>query len=541
MKTINFKNICHKFQFIWLVVALIGAFSLFACSDDDDDKATTSIEFPDLQTIYVTAGDNTTLNFTASARFILTSSQNWCTFDGEISYSGEAGQQQVPLTISTQGLSQDSDDEATITMTMEGEAKAIATVIRSASGVEVTIYDEEDNEVSQMMAGYSSYNYYTITANFEFTAIELPEWLDIDGVIYSTSGTPVKFGLKVKDESAYYKYRQETEIAIGNRDTTITYPINIVYEGMDPEAIVISRATTDFDIIRIPTFNWVISQDGKTFSNEGDKYTPTFTVDVLNDDYVIVKIERIGNDYKFGVDSKYNSSKTYSDVTWQHITDDSQGNISFTVDAIESGSRQGYILAFPRSSYETIQEDLLNALVNVDDEDETEQSEQWDIRYKYLQNNTLIGFTQAEESTDVFIVVNGINPLEVYTLEDNYSGSYYTTLESKLQSEYATTDIQWLQYDANQWTDLLYPINYLITPLPLDKEAEWAWDAIVFDADGNNAEAADSPYNLAIEPQSYDGTYPCLGFQMLEDPHMAFYMVFTDTEGKVRIFVLYDK
>ncbi|MCD8209998.1 MAG: DUF5003 domain-containing protein [Prevotella sp.] len=547
MKTImNIKDITLRGLFSLMMIALMSLFGFTSCSDDDDDVISTKSSFPTLQEIYVNAGDNTTLSFTASARFILTSSQNWCTFDGEITYSGEAGDQQVPLTISRTGQSQDSVSVATITMIIGEESQAIATVTRSASDTEITIYDEDGNEISLLTAGYSNYIYYTITANFDFNAIELPDWLDLDGTIYSTKDTPTKVGLKVKDEASYFKYPQDAEVAISNESGTIIYPIQIVYDGMDADEIKITMSTSRTDVIRIPTWNWEISQDGKTYKNEGETYgSIAFSLDALNDDYVVVKMERHGDDYKIGVDSRYNSSRSYTDVDWIHLSDDGKGGITFTVDALDEGSRIGYILAFPRKTYETIQEDLLYAIVNVDDADETEQAEMGDIRYTYQQHNSLIGFTQEEESTDLFVVVSGLDQNTKFVLEDTYSGSTYTSLESELQAKYNTTDIQWLKYDANQWDKAYYeyPVNYLITPLPLDKDAEWGWfeNSFVYDANGNNAEANDD-YDLAIEPQNYQGLYPCLGFQMLEkDPHMAFYFPFIDDDGNVRIFVLYDK
>ncbi len=548
MKTTNFKNsanITFKVMSCWVMVALMVVFGFTSCSDDDDDVISTKASFPTLQNIYVNAGDNTTLNFTASSRFILTSSQNWCTFDGEITYNGEAGDQQVPLTISYTGQSQDSVSVATITMIIGEESQAIATVTRSASDTQVTIYDEDGNEISMLTVGYNTYLNYTITANFAFTATEIPDWLEVNGAIYSTKDTPDEIGLKIKDDPSYYKYPQEMEIAISNESGTIVYPIQIVYEGMDSEDIVITTTSSREDVIRIPTWNWDVSQDGTSFSNAGEKYPSlAYRVDALNDDYVVVKMERHGDDYKIGVDSRYNSSRTYSDVDWIHLSDDGKGGITFTVDALDEGSRIGYILAFPRKVYETIQEDLLYAIVNIDDADETEQSEMGDIRYTYQQHNSLIGFTQEEESTDLFVVVSGIDQDTKFTLEDTYTGSTYTSLEAELQAKYNTTDIQWLQYDANQWdkTYYEYPVNYLITPLPLDKDAEWGWfeNSFVYDANGDNAEENDS-YKLHIEPQNYQATYPCLGFQMDEDPHIAFYFPFIDDDGNVRIFVLYDK
>ncbi len=506
-----------RFQIGWLFICLFTALSMSACSDDDE----TPIEpfrFPEAQTLYVSAGETTSLSFSVNGAWILTSSQTWCTFNGELTTSGDAGSHTITLTITDVDQSLDADTEAAITMTAEGQSVVIATIIRSASGAEIIILNAAGEEVTEMKAGYSEYLYYTLTANYEFSVAVQSDWLEIDGTLYSTANTPVTVGLKVTDEANYYKYEQVGEVVLTNPEGSITKAIAISYPGMDADAIVISAPTRS-------AWHWEVSADGLTFSQEGTEYEPFFTLNALNDDYVVVCMEVSTDGYLFGVDSRYGSEPTYEDVTWLHIEDDGAGEILVTADAAESQSREAYLFAFPRAVYETIQGDLLSAII---DDDE--------VLYEYLQNNTLMQLTQnAEVAGDkaLFVVTDGMYTQE-FELEYTYSGPI-SGFQDLLEQKYGTTDIAFLKYTVGT--------TYIFSALPLNVSNEWMYEPTEFCwADGADA-WNDSETYLSIEGTNYykgSLNYPATQITFNYDPYDTIYMVFTDDAGGKRIMVFYN-
>lgn len=391
------KTLCKS----WLFIGLLMAFCLTACSDDDDDTVTPV--FPEKQNIICNAGQTKEFTFTANTNWSLASSAIWCKFQTndtkEFVLSGTAGTQTVTILVTSDDQKVDNVSVAKLELTMGGQTIVIGEITRSAVDYELKIYDLEGNEIHELNVGYQTYTPFKVKANFRFAATNLPGWVDLEGnALVGVVDREVKGGLKIIEDESREKYpvkaSEENVIIFSDENGKAFYSFPVFYNGMTPEKI----------DIQIPTSyatNWIVSMDGKTFTQKstggstGDatiqKRMP-FTIKTLNDDYVLVYMEE-WEDFQ----GNKNISEIDASMQWIHCNGE-KGKINLTIDEYspnigwgEPESRTGYVLAFSRAEYESIKDNLEETIV-----------ENGEIAYKYEQRNLLIGFTQKEvkEETD---------------------------------------------------------------------------------------------------------------------------------------------
>lgn len=411
------RELQQKFSMNWFFIGLVMALSVSACSDDDDEVAPT---FPAKQTIDTNADKTHEFTFDAGADWQLTSSAIWCRFivDGEEEYSlsGNAGEQTITLKITDEAQKFDARTTAQLTLTMGGNKAIIADVVRNAKGRELKIYDENGNEIEKIEVGYNDYKSFVVKANFHFAATNRPEWLEIAGnaVVGSASDQKGVTGkVKVVTEPKYSKYEQtDGTITFADDEGLASYTIPLVYKGMDRDAIAVTSPTAN-------KWNWVVSLDGKTFSQEGSsgassststttyKNSLPFTVQAYNDEFATVYIE------------EYNGSFTADAYEWIELKGQ-KGDMRLVVNASDRGERTGYVLSFPNQVYDEIKDNLIGNIM-----------QNGEIKYEYEQKNLLLQFTQKDKGNSgeaQFTVTDGqtAQPVECteYTGE---SANYFKT------------------------------------------------------------------------------------------------------------------
>lgn len=377
------RELQQKFGMNWFFIGLVMALCVSACSDDDDEVAPT---FPAKQTIDTNANKTQEFTFDAAANWQLTSSAIWCHFivDGikEYSLSGNAGKQTVTIEITDEAQKFDARTTAQLTLMMGGDKAIIADVVRNAKGRELKIYDEKGNEIEKIEVGYNDYKSFVVKANFHFAATNRPEWLEIAGnsIVGSASDQNGVTGkVKVVKDPQYSKYEQTNgTITFADDEGLASYTIPLVYKGMDRDDIVVTSPTAN-------RWNWIVSLDGKTFSQEGSSGASSststtayknglpFTIQAYNDEFTTVYIE----DYK---------GTFYDDAYSWMILKGQKGNMRLTVDPLQNGERIGYVLSFPNQVYEEIKGDLIGNIM-----------ENGEIKYEYEQKNLLIQFTQKDK------------------------------------------------------------------------------------------------------------------------------------------------
>ena len=385
-------NICRMITFALL------AFTLGACSDDDDDI---TIEFPQQQELTCNAGETADLTFKATTDWQLTSSATWCKFlvndVEEFATSGAAGEQSITIKAGTEAFGHEIST-ANITMTMGDRKAVIAKVSRSAKGYELKIYNEEGKELNSLEVGYDKFSKFVVKANFRFAATNRPNWVELEGgSMVGSADNATTGGLRIVQNGIAEKYpvtvedKQMIEFADENGKASFKFPLT--FKGMDEEEILVTGVNEN-------PYDWTVSLDGKTFIQESTggltgetakttyKYRLPFTIKALNDDFEILYLEK----YTLEGATLYKSS-TAGEVDWMSF-DYKTSTLSVSASYVEE--REGLVFALPRTVYDRVAEDIWSSeFFEFDMETSTK-----DIAYKFLQNNLLIDFVQKDKKEE---------------------------------------------------------------------------------------------------------------------------------------------
>ena len=345
---------------LWLMILMVSM-TIGAISCGGDTSATS--QFPDTEIIKCSAGDHKDLVFTADNNWRLSSDAEWCKFQtssGNLQdISGRAGTHTITLVISNDQI-KDSVTYANITIIMGGKKSVIARVERDPDKFNLKVFvkvkkdDVKDdcyvpiNDVIEV--GYGKYTCIVIWANFDFVAVEYPEWVEVVGdAIVGTANKETEAFMRIVPNGSRERYpitkEEGYEIVFsdvnGNPDKTFTY--SIAYSGMGEDEIAINGPTAE-------EFGWEITPDGKHFTQiTADDTTVTFENELLykiianNDIFDMIYIENV---IERGIPSFV--VYTDDDDCWMHFDKE---RMALTVDPTET-LRYGYVLALPHGKYE---------------------------------------------------------------------------------------------------------------------------------------------------------------------------------------------
>jgi len=406
----------------WLLLGLTAVlvFGTNACSSSDDEPATPA--FPDaVQTISCTAESEANFTFTANMEWKLSSNKAWCTLAGTgmegQNISGKPGSQSIKVKVSGEGQSFESA-KASLTLSMGGQSKVVAEVLRAGKAYELKVYDADGQEVKSLSISSEGTLEFSVEANFECGLTGIPNWLEVE-LTSDNNITGKKNGVATVKEAYVKDPQTEATLTFSNELGTASFPVSVTYAGMDPKAIIVRS----LDIESGSMWGWNVSLDGKTFSRMNDLTSNedviegkmSFNVVALNDAYKPVFIEERDGEYIF------------DKVDWMHLEADGE-TATLTVDASDK-KRNGIVLVFPIAVYDAIKGDLEDNII-----------EDGDIKYEYEQRNFLVAFTQKNDSGTGFIVKNGLSQSEyVCEPETNEDNLAYFTSEFSVEEIYTTS------------------------------------------------------------------------------------------------------
>ena len=342
-----------------LSIVLMAAVALCAVSCGEKEEATPHL--PDMKTIKCSAGDRPEFVFTAQNNWRLSSDAVWCKFQtsgGNLQdISGRAGTHKILLTISNEQI-KDRVTYANITIIMGSKRAVIATIERAPDHYYLKVYDvtETPTTDNEIKISYDGYTPILIEANFDFVAVDYPDWVDIlDGSISGIAGERINAYVRIVsngDRERFPIKKEEGYVIVFsdiNHSEEKTFSCPIVYNGMGDYSLVIEGPTAD-------EFGWEVTPDGKSFSQLAEDDTVvTFENELLynivaqKNVYHIVYVENI-------IDRGMPSFKTYTedDKCWMHFDKE---RMSLTVDATNE-LRYGYVMAIPKGIYNIIGIDL---------------------------------------------------------------------------------------------------------------------------------------------------------------------------------------
>lgn len=351
MKT---ANICLRF----LIAIVTLSFSLVACEKENVEVK----YFPSTQTIECEAGERPSFSFTMDRNWHISSNALWCTFlssAGEVhDMSGGAGTHTITLRISDLDIKKEPTT-ATITMKVEDKEAVIVNVVRAAEKSTITIYDSEGAKAESIRIGYDEYVSFGIEANFRFAAVEVPEWVDIEGgSVAGNAKERVEAKVRIVCDGYRERYAITADaghsITFGDESGNVRISIPIIYDGMGGDKLTIIAPSHN-------NFDWEASLDGKQLrqlNEETGEYliynTPLkYTVVAMNDDFEIVALEKV---IECGMPSYRENAE------WMHFD---KTSMALTFDAAEH-TRYGLVLALPRDTYNSVRADLKGNLFEMD-------------------------------------------------------------------------------------------------------------------------------------------------------------------------------
>lgn len=430
----------------WLLISLVCVIAILSSCSDSESKEILP-NFPSKQTVSIKANETEKITFDANMSWKLTSSQTWCKFiendTEEYSLSGTEGKQSITIKVTDENLSFD-ESKAIVKLQMGTQTEGIVEVIRSAKDYELTIFDAEDNIIEAIEVGYSDYITFTVHANFDFAAIEKPEWVNLEGeTIIGSANEKVLSGAIVEKNGENEKYPIEASnsevITFANEEGTASFDIPVFFKGMDADIIKIEENTP---------WHWNVTMDGQNFKQENNlepERAPSyegsvpFTITTLNDDYKFLYAEISNGKYWITDDNG-------ETVSWMSIENrDESGKISVKVEEFIPSrwgpqTREGTVLAFPAATYETAAAELEDGT----DYDEFSSKYDENILIELTQKKPQLGIevkqsgyldvdVRKETDTDVLTYINyDLDIEDVYAMD--VDGGAYFTMNPKIEN-----------------------------------------------------------------------------------------------------------
>ena len=352
------KTLISKY---WLVLMALVSVTLFtACSSDDD--AVTPV-FPQVQTIGGAAGAELDFTFDANESWSLYSDKIWCKLvQGEKTdafvLNGTAGKQTIKVKITDDDASDDMS-VAQLFLSMGGQKVAIAEVKRSAADHILTVYDADDNDITEtgITVGYNTYTKFKVKSNFRFAVTNTPSWVDLEGgFMVGTPNKVVEGGVAFKENqgvSAKYAIAKDGNytITFTSEDGKAAVTVPVIYNGMTISTMDVTYPTSSQWAV------WNVSLDGKVFTQNGSSLNGGDTNAFTFHNFVPFTLKTFGDAYQLVVFEKKEDGlreETSGAVKLQG----EKGDVKLTIDALSSGSREFLVYAFPQSVYETFDNGL---------------------------------------------------------------------------------------------------------------------------------------------------------------------------------------
>ena len=352
------KTLISKY---WLVLMALVSVTLFtACSSDDD--AVTPV-FPQVQTIGGAAGDVKEFTFEANESWSLSSDKIWCKLiQGEKAdafvINGTAGKQTIKVKITADDASDDMS-VAQLFLSMGGQKVAIAEVKRSAADHILTVYDADDNDITEtgIIVGYNTYTKFKVKSNFRFAVTNTPAWVDLEGgFMVGTPNKEVEGGVAFKENqgvSAKYAIAKDGNytITFTSEDGKAAVTIPVIYNGMTTSTMDVTYPTSSQWAV------WNVSLDGKVFTQNGSSLNGGDTNDFTFYNFVPFTLKTLGDAYQLVVFDKKEDGlreETSGAVKLQG----EKGDVKLTVAPLGSGSREFLVYALPQSVFESLENGL---------------------------------------------------------------------------------------------------------------------------------------------------------------------------------------
>ncbi len=422
------KDLKYYLGFIMLAFCVL----FVACSDDDEEVKPV---FPELQKLECAVGDEKALSFEATGNWTLTSSALWCTFvvDGENVYScsGTAGQQTVNISIGDDATALLKSYKAELKLMMGGEQQVIFEVTRPTTGYELHAFNADQTveytAENPYVQDYAEKGVIKVTANADWV-VEGTVSLDLSNT-YGLAGDVIQIKPTLKSGFEHRKEAWEQELIFKNKEGEVIAKVPVQYDGIPSDKIEFSNDNPFTNTIKVSVDGESYTYEEETFGYEG----VPLKVMARNNEYTYVGVEY---SQEMSAETGWNIVWTFKQLrgweNWLWIDDDGKGNLLIAAKNNESAKRTAYLMVFPNSVYDEIEDDFETKVLSPDG-----------IPNEYA------GYIAANIEQEAFVATSGLSIMDAYTFQPIKDGMgniiqpelYEGMSEDQLIEKYGTSNI----------------------------------------------------------------------------------------------------
>lgn len=458
MKTLYIKPI-----YLLMVLTMMMGFTFTACSSDDPEGTSTTVEFPALKELSGKAGETLELSFSAGSDWTLSSNKGWCKFkDGEFTettLSGKAGSQTVQIVISESQL---TSEVAELTLTMGGKSQVICKVTcQEKQYADLVVTDEEGNvydaEHPLVIKGSgltdNAYDivYTTIKVESEKTVgiPEKPKWIKAQASTETPGVFQLTFDNKESGISVINSFNNaDDKLVIATEDKKQQIEIPVSYEGLREDVITFKETDLSF------TQNHMTLDHNSTYFSVSNSMTGeettyslplTLTVDQVRNGefgYIIGRVNReetYPNYYSY----TYDFDATGLD-SWVKVSINDK-NVSLDVDKLTEDTERGAIVLLISKDFcdkykghyndmlldeegyfsSTYQDNVMVSFTQVPEKKVTSLQ----LKGYVMMNGTLTPFEKVPD--DAAMISDSSNPMFDYANDDKMSQNFWYVSANK--------------------------------------------------------------------------------------------------------------
>ncbi len=366
----------------YIYLGIFSALALTSCKEEDVKDPVINIQFPELKEhtmeLNKQSADTIDITFDVPMKWDLTTTESkWVKFlDGKIAYSslsGQSGKHTVEIVIQpNEGF---KSDTATVDLSVAGEKKAVAKIVRGNTTPTLTIYLVDTNtglettlDNAEVSLEWNETNFMHVAqikveANYDWVMTDIPAWITKANLIQvGSAGQKVNISLRA-NYSGYTAEEMITDLVFAHKDQKdVQATIKLQTESLVGKVKLAESETEYFNGLTVNANGVVIYEENETSE---------FDLNILSGEaihFMAYEGSIWDDQFYFGTVSDMGISM-YPEADWLHIWEDGEENHSpaailhknaITIDKNEGKERIAGLLAIPQSLYEIHGDDILN-------------------------------------------------------------------------------------------------------------------------------------------------------------------------------------
>ncbi len=365
----------------YIYLGIFSAFALTSCKEEDVKEPIINIQFPELKEhtmeLDQQSADTIDITFDVPMKWDLTTSESkWVKFlDGNRTYSslsGQSGKHTIDIVIQpNEGF---VSDTATVDLSVAGEKKAVARIVRGNTtptltislvdpytGVE-TVLDKPEVALEWNETNFMYSAQLRVQTNYDWVMGDIPSWITKTNLIQvGSAGQTINISLRA-DYTGYTTEDMIAELSFVHKDQKdVQTTVKLQTESLIGKVRIADSETEYFHGLTVKADGTVVSQDSEVITE--------FDLNILSGEaihFMAYEGTVWDNEFAFGIMS-ITEGMTYPEADWLTISRDEDEIYSsaailhkrlLTFGINEGEERIAGLLAIPQSLYDENGDDI---------------------------------------------------------------------------------------------------------------------------------------------------------------------------------------